>query len=261
MNLKEIYFDNIRNKKPITDASINEKKRQKKAIKNALDGNIGYNVKTFAIFTSESSPKDKERWKREGNDDNKELVGRENKVVHHELSRSLKKYGYAVEPVVGYYGDEPDPKKKWKIREHSFIVLNISLENTKYYAGLYEQQSFIFWSNGVAEYWQMENDELPYDPKTNKYIKVDEVKGYKEVPQDQESYYTIIGKDFKFTIPFPIFDAVHESVELGLQTYFENDRTVLDYCIDCNFSNQVTTLFRKKLNERVSDSLIDMTNK
>lgn len=256
MNLQKI-FENLRNGGAVSDASINAKKRQRKAIKNALGGNLGYNIKTFAIFTSENSPKDKVRWEKEGNSNNKELRGKENKKVHHELSRTLKHYGYAVEPLVGYYGEYDTEEEKWKAREHSFVVINISLESVKSLAGNHEQESFIFWHDGVSEYWQMEDSSKPYDPKTNKYVLADSVVGYKKLPKDQDNYYSVMGKYFKFSIPFPIFDSADYSIECALGKYFEGDEKVIDSCMDFGIKGRTATLFRRKLYERFEDTLKD----
>lgn len=93
--------------------------------------------------------------------------------------------------------------------EHSFIIYNCSHFDAEYLAKSCRQQSFIFGTN--------DNGKLTFAMWANKskndyhYIKVDEKDLYID-KSDAENDYTKICKDFKFSIPFDVFEVAPEEM-------------------------------------------------
>lgn len=183
---KEEFKDIIKEmvSESIDEISRNEKHRRNKSVEGLMTNPDTSNIKTLAVFTAENpdstpTPKD-------------------NKRYNNSLAKDLKMGHYVVIPSKGKFGSV----------ENSFAVLNISLETVMAYCGKYQQTSFIFSINDngklVNEYWAKQNESLPYDKHTNPYVKKDTESSVIRM-DDANDYYTQIG-DFKFTIPFPIFN-------------------------------------------------------
>lgn len=169
----------------IEEISRNEKHRRNKSVEGFLTNPDTSSIKTLAIFTAE-------------NPDSTPASRQDNKKNNDSLAKLLKMGHYVVIRSEGKFGSV----------EHSFAVLNISLESAMYYSGQYQQTSFIFSRNDngtlINEYWAKKDDTMPYDKHTNPYVKKDTESSVLRM-DDANDFYTQIG-DFKFTIPFSIFN-------------------------------------------------------
>ena len=170
----------------LDEISKNAKKRDQKNIENVFKkGEHGYNaIKTIGVFTAE-------------NPDSKELSNKENRPSQKSLYHDLKRNGYVIKNVKGKFGSV----------EHPFMVLNIELDACKFLCGKYEQTSFVFHrllDDGtlVSEYWEKNDKTKPYDKEKNDYVKRDETTEWVDMSA-ADDYYTVVGKSFKYQIPFP----------------------------------------------------------
>ena len=178
----------------INEASINAKKRN---IRNAIDvykrKRKGFNgVRTFGVLTSE-------------NPDSMKVSNKENKKRLKSLSNYLKSANYVFVKQEGHFGGND---------ENSYFVFNIGLDTLKYYAGLFEQTSFIFGKfdgeEVVSYYYEKEDISKPYSKRLNDYIEKDKTTSFVDASDDSD--YSIIGNKFKYRLPFSIFESVSDSI-------------------------------------------------
>lgn len=195
------------NLQQIKDYTPLQKERNRKAALKAIGGESS-NIKTFAILTAQ-------------NPNSQQESSSFNKKVNKSLIRTIKESGYIAYPIKGHFSGND---------EQSYIIINIPFNVAKRYAGLYNQTSFCFGINGIVEYWEKENDEEPYNSVSNPYVKKDEVSGYNRLSSDAENY-SLIGKKFKFTFPFSIFDSVSNKIQDNINKYFKGDSSVVDWCL------------------------------
>lgn len=128
----------------------------------------------------------------------------ENKQYRAKFEDGLQHEGLYAYPVKGVYGNV----------EHSYIVFNMPLKTAKYYADWFDQESFIFaivkGENEVEfQLWLKQaskND--PTASASDKRYQLKEVKNEFMRIDDAENYFTAIGKNFKFSIPYKTFEAV-----------------------------------------------------
>jgi hypothetical protein len=213
MNLKRLINRNGLSRKVsdgrISDVSISQKKKNRKSAIQAIGGENAKNIKTFAILTAQ-------------NPNSQSATSSFNKKANKSLISLVKAAGYVTIPVKGHFSGND---------ENSFLIVNIPFDVARKYAGQYNQTSFCYGENGVTEYWEKEDENEPYDSVTNDYIKKDEVKGYDRLDANAENY-TLIGKKFKFTFPFSIFDSVSSKIQDSIDLYFNGDDRIVDWCID-----------------------------
>lgn len=178
----------------INEASINAKKRN---IRNAIDvykkGRSGFNgVKTFGVLTSE-------------NPDSMKISNRDNKKNLKVLSNYLKSANYIFVKQKGYFAGNV---------ENSYFIFNIGLETLKYYAGLFEQTSFIYGElkneEVISYYYEKKEIDKSFSKRFNPYIEKDKVVSFVDATDSLD--YSIIGKDFKYRLPFSIFESVSENI-------------------------------------------------
>lgn len=188
---------------------IKETKRETKAKRIFTNPKYMSKILTFAIFTA-SNP-------------DKVQTSRETNLVHNKnLERALKtmtERGYQFYKVKGKYDNVED----------SYIVYNISLSDTKALCSMFGQQSFIFATN--------DNGDLTFQFWANasrsgyNYKKVDEKKTY-VLDNDFENYYTQISRDFKFNIPFDVFDVSPSDMVETMEMFEENNQNYAKYLSD-----------------------------
>lgn len=183
----KIIIDKNQYENLVNEISISAKKKNERNIKNALmNGKRGINgIRTIAVFTAE-------------NPDTTSVGKDYNKKANHELSRSLKASGYVVIPAKGKFGG---------FSENSFAVINISIEAVKNYCARYQQTSFIYSTieegdTAHSEYYQKMDISKPASRGTNPYVLKDSSDGIIDM-SNADDMFTIIGKDFKYQIPFP----------------------------------------------------------
>lgn len=200
------------NKKTVTvinEASRSEKRRRNIEAEKMLTNPSESNLKTIAVFTAEnpdSTPTPKI-----------------NKKVNRALSQELKNARYVVIPARG----------KFDNLEHSFAVLNISLEAAMAYCGKYQQTSFVFSVNNngelISEYWEKADPTQPYDESENPYVKKDSEPSLLRM-DDADNYYTQIG-GFKFSIPFSIFECVKNNVNRLIVEGKAKNKSIVEFAM------------------------------
>ena len=181
----------------IDEYTRHEKQRfTKNAIVNLLGK--GKAIKDFTILTS-------------ANPDTKPLGRKENLELFADLKKSLKSGRCVwVEQKVHFRGNTED----------SLFIFNMPLDAngypsvSAYYAGKYEQTSFIYGTVIDGElhsfYYQKKDIDKNYDKKDNPYVLVEETVGIKNASDEDD--YSIIGKNFKYTMPFKIFEDVADKI-------------------------------------------------
>lgn len=214
MNLKRLSNRNGLSRKVsdnrISDVSISQKKKNRKSAIQAIGGENAKNIKTFAILTAQ-------------NPSSQSATSSFNKKANKSLISLVKAAGYVTIPVRGHFSGND---------ENSFLIVNIPFKVARNYAGSYDQTSFCYGEGGIVEYWAKENDKEPYDSVRNPYVKLDEISGYNKLDKDTDDNYTLIGKSFKFTFPFGIFDSISNKIQDNVDLYFNGDDSVVDWCID-----------------------------
>lgn len=200
-------------------------------------GTGGYNgIHTILVLTAEDS-------------DSKQATNQFNKKARHSLLSNIKDGGYAYVPAIGKFGNT----------EHLYAVFNMSVNSAMIICGNYQQTSLVYSElkdDGSihSEYYEKLDDSLPYDKRTNNYVKKDECDTWED-RSDAEGNFTIIGNKFKYSIPFPMFDTVNETIckNLSIAVAIEKERgnksinesELLDFTI--NRVGQSPYLWRKAL--------------
>ena len=196
-----------------TDRALNEigishKKRNARDLENAFKkGKRGLNaIKTIVVFTSE-------------NPDGQEMSSQFNKKARNSLLSTLKQGGYACVPAVGQFGNN---------KERPYAVFNMSLGTAKFLNGKYQQTSFIYTQlndDGSihSEYWAKEYENEPYNKHHNDYIMKDQCDEWEDLA-DAENDFTVVGKNFKYSIPFSIFADTNEAISNNASALVEQER-------------------------------------
>lgn len=211
-------------KQTINEEYINEFTRHEKhrLVKNAIGTFMGKNggIKNFTILTSE-------------NPDSKELSHKENRELFADLKKSLKSGRYVwVEQKGHFRGND----------EHSLYILNMPLDSngypsvSAYYAGKYEQTSFIYGTVIDGElhsfYYEKKDPTAKYDKAKNPYVLIEETVGVNNASNAEE--YSVIGKNFKYTLPLKIFEDVSEQIVQKIKNAVEriNEKKGIDMTFD-----------------------------
>lgn len=190
----------------LNERSINAKIRDRKnAINTIKKGKAGYRgISHFGVLTAE-------------NPDSMELPRKENSKLLNQLKKSLKTAHYIWEEQIGHFGGND---------EHSLFIFNASVQVLSYFSGKYQQTSFIYGElkDGKihSEYWEKQDITLPYDAKKNPYVRKDACDEWHDASNDEN--YSVIGKNFKYTIPFSIFNDIEEQIETNLSMLNENEK-------------------------------------
>lgn len=192
----------------LNEISISQKERNIKDFENAFKkGKRGLNaIKTIVVFTSE-------------NPDSQPSSSQFNKKVRKSLLSDIKLGGYAFVPAIGQFGN----------REHPYAVFNMSIDTAKVLSGKYQQTSFVYSQleddgHIHSEYWEKRDSGLPYDSKKNDYIMKDESDEWRDMA-DSEDYFTIVGKHFKYSIPFSIFEDKNRLIYNNAIKLVEQEKT------------------------------------
>lgn len=206
----------------LNELSISQKKRNVKDFENVFKkGKRGFNaIKTIVVFTSE-------------NPDSQQMSSQFNKKAKKSLLYDIKQGGYAFVPAIGQFGNA----------EHPYAVFNMSLDTAKMLNGKYQQTSFIYSqlnNDGSihSEYWEKDDESSPYDSKTNDYIMKDQCNEWKDMV-DADDYFTIVGKKFKYSIPFSIFEDRSIAISNNATRLVEQERR----------RNSLTTINEERLIE------------
>ena len=148
----------------------------------------------------------------------------------------IKSGGYACAPAMENFGNF----------YHPYAIFNMSLDLAKKICGKQQQASFVFSvlnENGMihSEYYSKQDPTLPYNKQANDYIKNDECDTWEDTSYADGSF-TIIGKEFKYSIPYKTLYAVNDaicenlkrmvSVEKHRGNHSITEESVLEYTIN-----------------------------
>ncbi len=179
----------------LNEISISQKKRNARDFENAFKkGKRGFNaIKTIVVLTSE-------------NPDSQEMSFQFNKKARKSLLSDLKQGGYAYVPAIGQFGNAERP----------YAVFNMSRNTAKVLSGRYQQTSFVYSQlnddgSVHSEYWEKECKDEPYNRHHNDYILKDKSDEWEDMT-DAEDYFTVVGNNFKYSIPFSIFVNTNEAI-------------------------------------------------
>ena len=118
----------------------------------------------------------------------------------------IKSGGYACVPAMENFGNF----------YHPYAIFNMSLDLAKKICGKQQQASFVFSvlnEKGMihSEYYSKQDPTLPYSKQANDYIKNDECDTWEDTSY-ADGNFTVIGKEFKYGIPFKTLYAVNEAI-------------------------------------------------
>lgn len=180
----------------INEASINAKKRNIDISKKMfINGRSYNNIMNFAIISAE-------------NPDSTEDTSANNKKHMKQLSDMLKRDHYVFVRQDGHFGGNA---------EHSYIIFNITQEVAARISGKFEQTSFFYCypddkGNIVNEYWEKKDTNAPYNSVKNPYEFINKTtKVHNE--KDAEDFYSVIGKDYKYSIDSAVFSKANDMLE------------------------------------------------
>ena len=182
-----------------------------------------YNIRTIVVLDSMDS------------DDQRTINQRNPKARRSPLS-IIKSGGYACVPAMENFGNF----------YHPYAIFNMSVDTAKKICGKYQQTSFVYSvlnEDGMihSEYYTKQDPTLPYNKQANGYIKIDECDTWEDTSNADGSF-TVIGKEFKYGIPFKTLYAVDEaicenlkrmvSVEKHRGNHSITEETALEYTIN-----------------------------
>lgn len=148
----------------------------------------------------------------------------------------IKSGGYACVPAMENFGNF----------YHPYAIFNMSIDTAKKICGKHQQASFVFSvlnEDGMvhSEYYTKQDPTLPYNKHVNDYTKNDECDTWEDT-FTADGDFTVIGKEFKFGIPFKTLYAVNEaicenlkrmvSVEKQRGNHSITEETALEYTIN-----------------------------
>lgn len=144
--------------------------------------------------------------------------------------------------------------------ENPYLVLNITPEALSGFFGKFLKTPFVYHvpqADGTlhSEYWAKRYENEPYHITNNPYVKKDESDEWLD-QSGENNCYTIVGKDFKYSIPFPTLDEVNETINDNLNRFVERRKQVSGHDESkeelLNFSMYATGLsgyfYRKAIN-------------
>ena len=213
---------------------LTETTRRQKAIRGFLGKNN--KVKTFGIITAE-------------NPMGISYGSKENKDRNMELRMFLASRQYLFFPAKGKYGNV----------EHPFLIYNISLDDMKLIGKKFDQESFIYAEvdnsgeqpHVVFSYFAKEYSEAaeadangnPIKPSQREYKFIESKDIYTGLDSETSDYFTALGRNFKFSIPFDIFNEAIEKYN-----NFVNER--------CEKHQEYKALFGKRLDESIQSGRV-----
>ena len=180
-------------------------------------------VKQFVIMTPE-------------NPMGQDLSAEKNAKRRNKFEKLLNDGGLYAYPVRGKYNST----------EHSYMVFNMPLNLAKEVAKIFDQQSFIFAivkgeNNVEFQYWEKKASEIDKNAKgkDKQYHYVESKEEFIKFDNDKQLFFTEIGRNFKFSIPFDIFEAVEVyndifDVRCRKSKLYENEyqKLIIESCDD-----------------------------
>ena len=170
------------------------------------------------------------------NPDDLRTINQHNPKARRSPLSIIKSGGYAYVPAMENFGDF----------YHPYAIFNMSLDLAKKICGKQQQASFVFSvlnENGMihSEYYSKQDPTLPYNKQANDYIKNDECDTWEDTSK-ADGNFTVIGKEFKYTIPYKTLYAINDaicenlkrmvSVEKHRGNHSITEESVLEYTIN-----------------------------
>ena len=155
------------------------------------------NIKTLVVFTAESPYPCSQ---------------------NNSLLSVLKDGGYKYVPAKGQFNGKT---------EHPYVVFNMSLKTAKILCRRFEQTSFI-WSqfgddgNVYSQYWEKQKVDSSCHIRTNDYILKDERDTW-IASSDAEDDFTVVGKDFKYSVPLGVFENINKKFDENIKRICEHE--------------------------------------
>ena len=145
-----------------------------------------------------------------GPDDQRTINQRNPKARRSPLS-IIKSGGYACVPAMENFGNF----------YHPYAIFNMSIDTAKKVCRKCQQTSFVFSvlnEDGMvhSEYYTKQDPTLPYNKQANEYIKNDECDTWEDTSK-ADGNFTVIGKEFKYGIPFKTLYAVNDAIRENLK--------------------------------------------
>ena len=168
-------------------------------------------------------------------DDQRPINQRNQKARRSPLS-IIKSGGYACVPAMENFGNFSRP----------YGIFNMSLDTAKKICRKCQQTSFVFSvinEDGMvhSEYYTKLDRTFPHNKQANDYIKNDECDTWEDTSYADGSF-TVIGKEFKYSIPYKTLYAVNDaicenlkrmvSVEKHRGNHSITEETALEYTIN-----------------------------
>lgn len=203
--IKECLTDALKDR--ISEASISQKKRDMKNFEKTFKNGKSFGgIKTMAIFTSE-------------NPNSQRDSGANNKKSIKNLLSDLKTGGFKYVPAYGKFGFRREGGVTNVNSEHSYVVFNISVANCVGLCKRYNQTSFIFCT--LNDDGKIHSDYYEKTDNGDTYQVTDSEDNWNDKTGEND-YYTVIGKNFKFSIPFSIFESADQKICKRLDYIVEN---------------------------------------
>ena len=145
------------------------------------------------------------------NPDDQRTINQHNPKARRSPLSIIKSGGYACVPAMENFGKFYRP----------YAIFNMSLDLAKKICGKQQQSSFVFSvlnENGMihSEYYSKQDPTLPYNKQANDYIKNDECDTWEDTSK-ADGNFTVIGKEFKYGIPFKTLYAVNDAIRENLK--------------------------------------------
>ena len=139
-------------------------------------------------------------------DDDQQSTNKSSNKARRSLLSIIKSRGYACVPAMEKNGNFDSP----------YAIFNMSVDMAKKMCGKYQQTSFVFSvlnEDGMihSEYYSKQDPTLPYSKQANDYIKNDECDTWEDTSYADDNF-TVIGKEFKYGIPYKTLYAVNDAI-------------------------------------------------
>ncbi len=145
------------------------------------------------------------------NPDDQRIINQHNPKVRRFPLSIIKSGGYACVPAMENFGNFYRP----------YAIFNMSVDNAKKICCRCQKTSFVFSvlnEDGMvhSEYYTKQDSILPYNKQANDYIKNDECDTWEDTSK-ADGNFTVIGKKFKYGIPYQILNMINETIKGNLK--------------------------------------------
>ena len=140
------------------------------------------------------------------NPDDQRTINQHNPKARRSPLSIIKSGGYACVPAMENFGNFYRP----------YAIFNMSVDTAKKNCRRCQQTSFVFSVLNVdgmvhSEYYTKQDPTLPYNKQANDYIKNDECDTWEDTSK-ADGDFAVIGKEFKYGIPFKTLYAVNDAI-------------------------------------------------